>query len=72
VLKVPFPEESKHYGDPGAALFMWLTAQTVEASEFIERDGSETEAHERLDVIVQKVIARLPAPRIDPRPHLYP
>jgi len=32
VLKVLLPQETKDYGEPGAALFMWLAAQVAEAA----------------------------------------
>jgi len=59
VLTVLLPEETKHYGDPGAALFMWLAAQAAEAAAFIEQGGDEVEARERLDRIVTDVTERL-------------
>lgn len=59
VLKVMLPEETKHYGDPGAALFMWLALQALSAAEFIEQGGSEHQARQRLDPIVDDVTQRL-------------
>ncbi|NPT60338.1 hypothetical protein [Paraburkholderia elongata] len=59
VLTVLLPDETKHYGDPGAALFMWLAAQTADAAEDIEQGGDEVDARGRLDRIVTDVTERL-------------
>lgn len=60
VLKVLVPEETVHYGDPGAALFMWLANQTLLAAR-LQGTGklSEAQARERLDGVVRDVVARL-------------
>ncbi|EUC21476.1 hypothetical protein [Paraburkholderia hospita] len=59
VMRVLLPDETKHYGDPGAAPFMWLAAQAAEAAAFIEQGSDEVEARERLDRIVTDVTERL-------------
>ncbi len=54
------PEETKHYGDPGSALFMWLAWQLMEAAATLERDpAAEDRVKRRLDRIVVDVVARL-------------
>jgi hypothetical protein len=59
-LRVLLPEETNHYGDPGAALFMWLAAQVAQAALALERDpAAEAKVKRRLDRIVEDVTARL-------------
>lgn len=57
---VLFPEETKHYGGPGVALFMWLAAQLAEGAAMLERDAStEPTVKRRIDRIIEDVVARL-------------
>jgi hypothetical protein len=57
---VLLPVETRHYGDPGSALFMWLAAQVAEAARALEQDpAAEAKVQARLDTIVADVIARL-------------
>jgi hypothetical protein len=58
-LTMLFPEETKHYGDPGAAAFMWLAGQTLQASQFMEGGGSEDEARAKLEPVVEDFEQRL-------------
>jgi hypothetical protein len=59
-LAVLLQEETKHYGDSGTALFMWLAAQVAQAALALERDpAAEEKVQARLDAIVADVIARL-------------
>ena len=59
VLKVLLPEEDEHYGDPGAALFMWVAYQLSEMSHVIEQGGSESETRTAIDDMLNDVTARL-------------
>jgi hypothetical protein len=59
-FRVLLPEETKHYGYPGTALFMWLAAQLSEGAATLERDPAvEDSVKRRLDRIVVDVVARL-------------
>jgi len=59
-FRVLFPEETKHYGGPGVALFMWLAAQLAEGAAMLERDAStEPTVKRRIDRIIEDVVARL-------------
>jgi len=59
-FRVLLPEETKHYGDPGSALFMWLAWQLMEGAATLERDpAAEDRVKRRLDRIVVDVVARL-------------
>jgi len=59
VIDALLPEETKHYGDPGAAMFMWLATQAIAAGAAIEQGQSETAARQRLNAIVHDVTQRL-------------
>jgi hypothetical protein len=57
---VLLPTETKHFGDPGAALFMWLANQLVQGAAAIERDATvEHHIKIRLDITIRDLIARL-------------
>ena len=56
---VLLPEETKHYGDSGTALFMWLAAQTAEAAAALEGGMAEADVRTELDGIVSDVTDRL-------------
>ena len=59
-FKILFPEETKRYGDPGVALFMWLAWQLMEGAATIEKDPAvEYSVKRRLERIVVDVVARL-------------
>jgi hypothetical protein len=59
-FRVLLPEETKHCGCPGTALFMWLAAQLAEGAAALERDPvAEGSVKRRLDRIVVDVVARL-------------
>ncbi|WP_162916222.1 hypothetical protein [Burkholderia sp. PAMC 26561] len=59
-FKILFPEKTRHYGDPGVALFMWLACQLMEGAATIERDpAAEDNVKRRLERIVVDVVARL-------------
>ena len=59
-LTVLFPKETKHYGDPGTALFMWFAAQVALASEAVESGSmSEDRAKEQLAPVVDDVVSRI-------------
>jgi hypothetical protein len=59
-FRVLFPEETKHYGNPGVALFMWLAWQLMEGAASLERDpAAEDSIKRRLERIVVDVVARL-------------
>lgn len=59
VIRVLLPNEVKHYGDPGAALFMWLANQTLKAGAALDEGGSDEDAQARLGVVVEDVVARI-------------
>jgi hypothetical protein len=56
---VLLPEECKTFGDPGAALGMWLAMQLVTGAQALE-DGQmiESELRRRLNVVIATVIDR--------------
>jgi len=59
-FRVLLPEETKHYGCPGTALFMWPAAQLSKGAAALERDpAAEDSVKRRLDRIVVDVVARL-------------
>lgn len=59
VIKVLLPNECRHYGDPGAALFMWLANQTLTAARAQNEGTPESEVQKRLAAICDDVTARI-------------
>jgi hypothetical protein len=58
-LTVLVPVETRHYGNPFAAILMWLAAQTSEASAAVEQGVDDAVVFEELDRIVRDVVGRL-------------
>jgi len=61
-LAVLLPEHSKQYGDPGAALFMWLAAQLAAGAAVLEEDASaeaEADVKRKLERVTDDVKAHL-------------
>ena len=59
-FRVLLPEETKHYGDPGSALFMWLARQLLEAAATLEHNpAAEDRLKRRLERIAVDVVAQL-------------
>jgi hypothetical protein len=58
-LKVLLPSETKHYGDPGCALFMWLANQALKASAALDEGTTEEAVQKNLAAVVEDVVARV-------------
>jgi hypothetical protein len=59
-FRILLPEETKHYGCPGSALFMWLAAQLSNSAATLEHNpAAEDRVKHRLDRIVVDPVARL-------------
>lgn len=58
-LRYLFPKETAHYEDAGAALFMWLANQTLNAAKAQNEGTPEPEVQKRLGAVVDDVISRL-------------
>jgi hypothetical protein len=58
-LKVLLPKETKHYGDPGFALFMWLANQALKASTALDQGAAEESVRARLGSVVDDVVGRI-------------
>ncbi|MFC5427641.1 hypothetical protein ACFPTO_02265 [Paraburkholderia denitrificans] len=58
-LAVLLPDETKHYGTPGAALFMWFANQLLQGAKAAEDGMPEPEVHRRLEPIISDVVTRL-------------
>lgn len=56
---VLLPEETKHTGDPGAALGLWMAAQLVEMMRDIEDGTPEAEIKPKIEAMLADVVARL-------------
>lgn len=56
---VLLPEETKHTGDPGAALGLWIAAQTVELMQEIEDGEPEDAIKPKIAAMLTDIVARL-------------
>ena len=56
---VLLPEETKHTGDPGAALGLWIAAQTVALMQEIEDGEPEDAIKPKIEAMLTDVVARL-------------
>lgn len=57
--RVLLPEETKHTGDPGAALGLWVAGQIVKMMQAIEGGEPEAEIKPQMDAMLDDVTARL-------------
>ena len=62
-LKVLLPNETKHYGDPGCALFMWLANQALKASAALDEGSTEESVKANLRAVVEDVVSRVTGAR---------
>jgi hypothetical protein len=58
-LQYLFPEETRHYGDPGKALFMWLANQMLNISKAVDDGMSEEKAKFHIEEICTDVAGRI-------------
>jgi len=53
------PDEVKAFGDPGAAMFMWIASQTVQMMQAIEDGEPEDAIKPKIDAMLTDIVARL-------------
>ncbi len=58
-IRVLLPNEVKHYGDTGTALFMWLANQVLKASASLDDGMDEAAVKGRLAPVLDDVVARI-------------
>jgi hypothetical protein len=57
--RVLLPDETRHTGDPGAALGLWVAGQIVAMMQSIENGEPESEVKPQMDAMLADVVARL-------------
>lgn len=53
------PDEVKAFGDPGAAMFMWIAGQVVQMMQAIEGSQLEADIKPQMDAMLTDIVARL-------------
>jgi len=53
------PDETKAFGDPGTAMFMWIASQTVQMMQAIEDGEPEDAIKPKIEAMLTDVVARL-------------
>ncbi|NML31334.1 hypothetical protein [Paraburkholderia antibiotica] len=56
---VLLPDETKHTGDPGAGLGLWVAGQVIAMMQAIEGGESEATIKSKLETMLADVVARL-------------
>lgn len=56
---VLLPDETKHTGDPGAALGLWMASQLVQMMQSIENGEPEDAIKRKIESLLADVVARL-------------
>jgi hypothetical protein len=53
------PDETKAFGEPGTAMFMWIASQTVQMMQAIEDGEPEDAIKPKIDAMLTDIVARL-------------